>query len=123
MTRYRSIGGRFLGIAGVLFALFVLAGCTAANQLRGLAGEGAAKAVEAECALSIEQRTLNLNATNDALMGAGKRYRATALDCDGDGSPDFTMDRPIGGDMLAYRPIVGNGGSSGSPEQWGKPII
>lgn len=55
---------------------------------REYAGKGAAAAVEAECNLSLSQRAENLAAVNAALEARGVAFRASALDCDGDGSAD-----------------------------------
>ena len=69
--------------------LIVLGGCSAVEKARLYAASGAGYAVVAECALSNAERQNNFAAVNNWLAGEGQVYRVTALDCDGDGSPDF----------------------------------
>ena len=54
---------------------------------REYGGKGAAAAVEAECALSADQRAKNLEAVNNALAARGMTPQLP-LDCNGDGVPD-----------------------------------
>jgi len=49
---------------------------------------GAGTAIVAECSLAASERSLNLTGINDWLSMRGYVYRATALDCNGDGQPD-----------------------------------
>jgi hypothetical protein len=73
----------------ILFLAPAIAGCALVEQGRLVAAEGAGRAAVVECALSIDERTKNLAAVNGWLMGEGYTHRAGALDCDGDGAPDF----------------------------------
>jgi len=81
----RKITLAAFGLAG----LAVLGGCAVVDQARLFAAEGAGRAVVGECALSTGERGKNLAAVNAWLGAAGYPHRASALDCDGDGAPDF----------------------------------
>ena len=70
-----------------LFLLFTA--CTVVDKARDFSGEQVARAVEVECALSWPEREKNLEAVNRGLAARGLESRATALDCNGDGKPDF----------------------------------
>jgi hypothetical protein len=78
-------------VAAVLaFAVFFLfTACTYVDKARDFSGEQVARAVEVECALSWPERRKNLEAVNRGLAARGLDSRATALDCNGDGEPDF----------------------------------
>lgn len=69
--------------------LFAATGCEYLSTARLYAGKGVARAVEGECALSTSQRQANVDAINADLSSRGSIARAVALDCDGDGAPDF----------------------------------
>ncbi len=75
-------------IAGALILVAAASGCAQIEQGRAYAGEGAGRAILAECQLSAGQRRKNLDATNDWLADNGHVARAMALDCDGDGASD-----------------------------------
>jgi len=79
--------GRSLPISAALF-LF-LSACSFVEKVRYYSAEVAGRAVALECALSPEERMKNLAAINGWLAAANVTNRATAFDCDGDGSPDF----------------------------------
>ena len=86
MTTY--IPTRVVVVIG--FALFLLfTACSAVETVRDFSGEQAARAVEVECGLSYVERQKNLEAINRGLAARGLKSRATALDCNGDGEPDF----------------------------------
>ena len=53
------------------------------------AGKGFGELTIIECARSDENRKRSLEAVNNYLATQGRTERATALDCDGDGAPDF----------------------------------
>ena len=55
---------------------------------REYGGKGVAAAAEVECSLSFAERAENLEAINNALA-ARNLPPQPALDCDGDGAPDF----------------------------------
>lgn len=76
----------------ILSTAVLLVGCEFITEARGISGEGTSYAVTAECSLSTDQRRENLAAVNNSLAERGVVERATALDCDGDGSPDFTLE-------------------------------
>ena len=71
----------------------LLVGLGACGQVKDTArlyaSEGAGYAVIGECNLPTAERRQNLTALNNWLAEEGKIYRATSLDCDGDGQPDF----------------------------------
>ncbi len=70
-------------------ALGAVASCALLDQVRYVGAEAAGRAVAFECGLSLDERQKNLTAINGWLNGSGVTGRATAFDCDGDGSPDF----------------------------------
>ena len=71
-------------------ALLVLLGsCALVERARMYGAEGAGRAVALECSLSHTERQKNLDAVNGWLLANSVTGRAVALDCDGDGSPDF----------------------------------
>ena len=78
-------------IAGAVAALVAvgIGSCAAIEELRYVGAEAAGRAVAFECGLSLDERQKNLTAINGWLNGSGVTARATAFDCDGDGSPDF----------------------------------
>ena len=77
-------------LSALSFALFVLLpGCSLVDQIRYTAAEYAGRLVVVECSLSLTQRSANLSAINGWLATANHTPRAIALDCDGDGQPDF----------------------------------
>ncbi len=63
--------------------------CALIDEIRYVGAEAAGRAVAFECGLSLDERQKNLAAINGWLNGSGVTGRATAFDCDGDGSPDF----------------------------------
>lgn len=67
----------------------LLGGCSFIDQVRMTVAEYAGHAVVAECALSTTQRSVNLAAINGWLATANHTPRVIAIDCDGDGQPDF----------------------------------
>ena len=69
--------------------LAILSGCSIIDQVRFTAAEYAGRLVVVECSLSLTQRSANLSAINGWLATANHTPRATAFDCDGDGTPDF----------------------------------
>ena len=69
--------------------LALLPGCSLIDQVRYTAAEYAGRIVVLECALSPTERLTNLSAINGWLATANHTPRATAFDCDGDGTPDF----------------------------------
>ena len=71
-------------------ALLVLLGsCALVERARMYGAEGAGRAVALECSLSQPERQKNLDAVNGWLLANNVTGRAVALDCDGDGLPDF----------------------------------
>ena len=71
-------------------ALLVLLGsCALVERARMYGAEAAARAVALECSLSEAERQKNLDAVNGWLLANNVIGRAVALDCDGDGTPDF----------------------------------
>ena len=78
--------------------LAMLPGCSAdlADKARELHSKGIEVAAKGfgeltivECARSLENRKRSLEALNNYLATQGRTERATALDCNGDGAPDF----------------------------------
>lgn len=67
----------------------LLSSCALVERARIYGAEAAARAVGLECALSETERQKNLAAINGWLLANGMTSRAVALDCDGDGAPDF----------------------------------
>lgn len=65
-----------------------LSACAVAEKAQLYAAEGAGRAIIGECQLSPGLRKSNLDSINGWLAEQGYTYRATALDCDGDGQPD-----------------------------------
>ena len=78
---------RTLTVSTVL--LVFLGSCALVERARMYGAEAAARAVGLECALSQAEREKNLDAINGWLLANNMTSRAVALDCDGDGSPDF----------------------------------
>ncbi len=77
-------------IAVVAVAIAIGAGsCAAVEKFRMWGSEAAGRAVALECSLSLVERTANLTAINGWLLSNNVTARAIALDCDGDGAPDF----------------------------------
>lgn len=77
-------------VSGLLMPIGLgFTGCALVDQGRLVAAEGAGRALIVECALSQSERLKNLTAINAWLMAEGYSHRAMALDCDGDGAPDF----------------------------------
>ena len=70
--------------------VLTLGSCTLLERARMYGAEAAARAVAFECSLSLDLRRENLNAINGWLLANNVTGRAVALDCDGDGTPDFT---------------------------------
>ncbi len=81
-------------------AVLLLTACsgagTIADKARELHGKGIEVAAKGfgeltivECARSLENRKRSLEALNSYLATQGRTERATALDCNGDGTPDF----------------------------------
>ncbi len=77
-----------LGAAVAAIAVGV-GSCALIDEIRYVGAEAAGRAVAFECGLSLDERQKNLSAINGWLNGSGVTGRATAFDCDGDGSPDF----------------------------------
>ena len=69
--------------------VLTLGSCALVERARMYGAEGAGRAVLLECALSQTEREKNLTAINGWLLANGTTGRAVALDCDGDGLPDF----------------------------------
>ncbi len=65
-----------------------LAGCAQINAIRYTTAEIAGHLILAACGLSDDVRSANLEAVNGYLTRKNHQAQATALDCDGDGSPD-----------------------------------
>ncbi len=63
--------------------------CALVERARMYGAEAAARAVALECSLSQPERQKNLDAVNGWLLANNVTGRAVALDCDGDGLPDF----------------------------------
>jgi hypothetical protein len=78
-----------LAVALVVAAVLLMTSCNYIDTARNFTGEQAARAVEVECGLSVEERQKNVVAINTALAGRGLPNRVTAFDCDGDDKPDF----------------------------------
>lgn len=72
-----------------LLGLVLLGGCAWLDKAKPFVVEAAGRAVVGECFLSEGQRERNLVAVNGWLEARGHRPRVLALDCDGDGAPDF----------------------------------
>ncbi len=75
-------------IPSIAIAL-LLGSCALLERARMYGAEAAARAVALECSLSLDERQKNLDAINGWLLANGVTGRAVALDCDGDGTPDF----------------------------------
>jgi hypothetical protein len=88
-VRYIRLFGLVLVTLLVVLVLSALGACTYVDKARDFSGEQVARAVEVECALSWPERRKNLAAVNRGLAARGLDSRATALDCNGDGEPDF----------------------------------
>ena len=69
--------------------LLILGSCSLVERARMYGAEGAGRAVALECSLSQVERQKNLDAINGWLLANSVTGRAVALDCDGDGLPDF----------------------------------
>lgn len=67
----------------------VMGGCTVVEKARIVAAETFGRAIVAECSIAQPERSKNLDAINSWLATGRFPHRATALDCDGDGEPDF----------------------------------
>ncbi len=78
---------RTLTLSTVLIG--VLGSCSLVDRARMYGAEAAGRAVGLECALSTTERQKNLAAINGWLLANDMTSRAVALDCDGDGAPDF----------------------------------
>ena len=63
--------------------------CALIERARMYGTEAAARAVALECSLSQPERQKNLDGINGWLLANDMTGRAVALDCDGDGTPDF----------------------------------
>ncbi len=76
---------------GVVFAGIAVGfgACALVERARMYGVEAAARAVALECSLSIAERQKNLDGINGWLLANNVAGRAIALDCDGDGAPDF----------------------------------
>lgn len=70
-------------------ALLLIPGCALVDRARIYGAEAAGRAVALECALAVPERQANLAAINGWLLANNIVGRGTALDCDGDGVPDF----------------------------------
>ncbi|KKL12743.1 hypothetical protein LCGC14_2532700 [marine sediment metagenome] len=69
--------------------VLLLSSCALVERARMYGAEAAARAVALECSLSQPERQKNLDAVNGWLLANSVTGRAVALDCDGDGTPDF----------------------------------
>jgi len=78
---------RALTVSIVLIGL--LGSCALVERARMYGVEAAARAVALECSLSHVERQKNLDGVNGWLLANNVTGRAVALDCDGDGIPDF----------------------------------
>jgi len=82
-----------MGMPTIVIAAIILvlaaASCTLVDRARMYGAEAAGRAVALECALSVDERKKNLVAINGWLAAQDVTNRAVALDCDGDGMPDF----------------------------------
>ena len=76
-------------LALFVVAFLLLPGCAQIDRARLYGAEVAGRAVALECALAIPERQANLAAINGWLLANNIVGRGTALDCDGDGAPDF----------------------------------
>jgi len=70
-------------------AIGLLGSCALAERARMYGVEYAARAVLLECSLSLAERQQNIDGINGWLLANNTTARALALDCDGDGIPDF----------------------------------
>jgi len=73
----------------IAVAVLFLGSCALVERARMYGVEAAARAVALECSLSHAERQKNLDGINGWLIANNVTGRAIALDCDGDGNPDF----------------------------------
>ena len=89
MTKSFWMNGRLTKILVSVLAVAVLSGCSYLQIGQEYAAKGAAKGIQAECALSMDVRRQNFDAIVAELAADQSAHRPSALDCNGDGQPDF----------------------------------
>ena len=81
---------KIYALALLIVILLPVASCALVERARMYGAEAAGRAVALECSLSHVERQKNLDGINGWLLANNVTGRAVALDCDGDGSPDFS---------------------------------
>lgn len=75
-------------------AVASLSACAYIEKARDLTAKGVAEVMKGECALTERIREENLDAINAVHAGDQSPIRGCAIDCNGDGLPDFGSCRP-----------------------------